>query len=247
MKSLTYFYFITCLLPTIAICQVGIGTTNPQQELHIAGSNSTVRIEGLNSTNNANNNGLRNQAVYVNASGDLIVPATPAGAESIFNINNFLSSYQLQTGTIGQGNSAQIYQSSSFTLDQDALVVITYNINLSIRDRAGTGFISDGKPKLVQSYFYLGNGTTADFSTSFGRAGQAYTNSISPSSSEYIVTGFFHNTATEILFLSAGTYSIHLYGLVFASDGGSAAQSSDAFSCYYGSASSDYLRVVALY
>ena len=51
--------------------QVGIGTTNPLQELHIAGTTSTIRVEGLNSINNSNNNGTDLASLAVDTNGDI--------------------------------------------------------------------------------------------------------------------------------------------------------------------------------
>lgn len=75
MKKITFimaFTMIITLCKTIN-AQVGIGNTNPQQELHISGANSTIRVEGLNSTNNANNNGTDLAAVVVDTNGDLSI------------------------------------------------------------------------------------------------------------------------------------------------------------------------------
>ena len=50
LASLTFYSLLS-------IGQVGINNTNPQQELHVSGTNSTIRIEGLNATNNPLNLG----------------------------------------------------------------------------------------------------------------------------------------------------------------------------------------------
>ena len=66
-----------CILATsITQAQVGIGTTSPQEELHIAGETSTIRIDGLNSTNNPKNNGL-DTSLSVNGSGTIILSNPP--------------------------------------------------------------------------------------------------------------------------------------------------------------------------
>src|SRR5690606_6174470 len=50
---------------------VGINTSNPQQKLHIAGSDSSFRIEMLDSINNLSNRNLMNAPLYVDAEGML--------------------------------------------------------------------------------------------------------------------------------------------------------------------------------
>ncbi|MGB1270353.1 MAG: hypothetical protein ACPG45_11515, partial [Flavobacteriaceae bacterium] len=70
---------------TTSFAQVGVGTTNPLQELHIAGTSSTIRIDGLNSANNTNNNGIDIAPVAVNALGDLQV-RTPIYGDNIQSV-----------------------------------------------------------------------------------------------------------------------------------------------------------------
>lgn len=86
-KNITRMVFMAAfaLCTKINYAQVGIGTTNPLQELHIAGTSSTIRIEGLNSTNNSNNNGIDIANVAVNTSGDLQV-RTPIYGDNIQSV-----------------------------------------------------------------------------------------------------------------------------------------------------------------
>ena len=52
---------------------VGIATNSPQEAFHVAGASNIVRIESLNSTNNANNNGLVPSVVKVDTNGNLVL------------------------------------------------------------------------------------------------------------------------------------------------------------------------------
>ncbi len=241
-KAPIFIVFTMLFVTMTSYGQVGIGTTNPQQELHVAGSSSTIRIDGLNSTNNPVNTGVRNQAVYVNANGDLILPATPAGAELLFSFNDFITTGQhVQTGTGGEGNSIQVYQTAPFILTQDALIMVTYSVSLTFNNRIGSGTVTDGKPKVAHNFFYVGDGTTPNFTTTYGYSGQTYSNN---ASFGFTPTGFAYNQSTEFIFLTAGTHSLHFYGYVFSGDGTS---TSDSFSSYMGASSTDLLKVVALY
>ena len=139
-----------CLLGVLAIfvshAQVGIGTTSPQEALHIAGSGSTLRVEGLNSSNNNNN--------------------------------------------FGGGSS--------------------YYVALDFESYDGTAKIDDGRAKVAHNYFYLGNGTTADTSKSYGMTSSVYTNINCDTA-----TGFIYNSRSMTIALDPGTYSVHLQGAVF--------------------------------
>ncbi len=240
--------FFLVLNTTTMYAQVGIGTTNPQQELHVSGNTSTIRIEGLNSANNANNTGLRDQPVYVNSDGDLKVPVSPANSEIKISNKNFISNgspVHITTGASGESGWGQIYQSPSFTLTQPAVVYINYAASFGITNIADTAALRDGKPRLVQNYFFIGDGTSPDFSTSYGTCSQTYTSYVS-TGSQFIVTQSIINSASDMVILPAGTYSIHLYGLVFASDGVTNLNTSDAFRAKFGTGI-DRINVTAFY
>lgn len=74
MKKAYYFFF--ALSFSASFSQVGIGTSSPQQELHVAGTNSTIRIEGLDAINDPLNDGPGNLTpVYVTNQGNLTLTA----------------------------------------------------------------------------------------------------------------------------------------------------------------------------
>ncbi len=246
-KAITFFLFVV-LNTTVILAQVGIGNTNPQKELHIGGNSSTIRVDGLNSINNSNNTGVRDQPVYVDANGDLKIPTGPSGVEILSSNNNFISdgsTYYLRTGTLGQAAWGEIYQSASFTLTQPAVIMVNYSVSFEVHQRDGTGQLEDGKPRLIQNYFFVGDGTTADFSTTYGRASTPFS-SYHPGGSHRFVTGYFTNVGYEIIALPAGTHSIHLYGYVFGNNGAGFSRTSDAFSVYYGGGG-DTITITAMY
>ncbi len=247
LKKITQVLLLLVLNTTIALAQVGIGTTDPQTSLHIGGTNSTMRIDGLNSVNNTNNTGVRNQPVYANSAGDLVIPSSPAGSEILFSGTDFINSSSssfVRTGYYGEGNRGEVSK-TTFTLSQPAIVLISYSLSFSVRNRADTSSIKDGKARLITSHFYMGNGATANTSMRYGVASQTYT-SLASSYGHHTVEGYSTNTATAMLFLPAGTHSIHMYGGVYGGNGITSPRSSDAFGARFG-AGTDQLFVVALY
>ncbi len=240
---------LTCILLCLSYSmfgQVGISTNNPQEELHIAGSGSTIRVDDLNSANKTNNYGIRPAAVHSNTNGDLILPPVPTNSEILFNGKDIIgSSIYLPTGLQGQAVNNQIYQTPSFTLTRNALVLIQYSMGFAIFNRIATQAVSDRKPRLVSNYLRLGNGTTVTSATHYARTGQSYTNSISPSSN-YIPIGWHYNGATDALILPPGTYSFHMYAYLF-NHGNINVKSSDSYSAIFGGSSREYLKITAFY
>lgn len=159
-----------CLLMSTLVCsQVGVNTTAPQEELHVEGANSTIRIEGLNAANNVLNHGVNeNTRVFVDADGDLVLGNEPTDIELIFNPENYLDD-PLDTGgsdtnVINQTGSGFGYSEGgwprqtgagldTFTLTRNAIVEINYSLSYEIY-KSGRG-IDDSHARTVQFYVYL--------------------------------------------------------------------------------------------
>ncbi len=188
---------------------VGIGTTNPQAALHISGNNASIRIDGLNSTNNTKNSGGSSMYnVMVDADGNLKL-AEISG--ELASSESFSSPQILQTGADASANSSELY-AETFTLTQRAFVTITYYISMEFDNYDGSAKLMDGGAKVAHNYWYLGNGVTPDTTKKYGMKSTVYSNSDCDTAS-----GFIFNSRSVTLPLSAGNYSIHLNGTV---DGG---------------------------
>lgn len=150
--------------------QVGIGTNSPVEQLHVAGTTSNIRVEGLNNPNNVKNlGGNSNSRVFVNAAGDLVLGERTNNIEVIMDVYNYLddaedtggddSNVITQTGT---GTGYQIAGSpdnigpglSNFTLSKKAIVEINYNLSWKIQ-KNNSNIIDDGAERIFQTFMYL--------------------------------------------------------------------------------------------
>jgi len=240
---------LTFFSTTLMHAQIGIGTTNPLEDLHISGNNSTLRIDGINATNNSNNlanvtNG-KNAIASADENGNIVLQSLPAGIDVLLNAKNFLpSNYFLDTGTSGQPDREEIYTSPSFTLTQSAVVTFKYSVSYKVLNRAGTLPVSDGKPRLVFTYLNLGDGSTADTSVRYATSAKTYTNS--HSGAGVVIDGTMYNSSSDSILLPAGTYSVHMFALIV-NYNGSSSSTSDAYSVTFGESTNEFINIIANY
>ena len=199
-------YYTTCVN-----AQVGIGTQNPQEELHVAGPTSNIRIEGLNETNNVNNLGnINTSKVFVNEFGELVLGELSDNVQLIFDSDNYLRDVQNPTSLIlqtGEGNGfsqagiPRLGLTESFTLTQPAIVEVNYSVSWNVgKNVTPTSRIDDFRARVVQTgmYFrkdnYLGDPVENDY---FGNPINGYLLCITASCSQVAgmiaVTGQIYN------------------------------------------------------
>lgn len=232
MKKIITLCLLGTLTATAGWSQVGIGTTNPEEALHVAGTSANIRIDGLNSTNNSKNLGGSDMYnVVVDADGNLSL--TELSGE-LSSEDSMVAPVVVQTTANAGMNSNELY-SKSFTLSQKALVVITYYVSMDFEDTSG-GTIVDGRAKIAHNYWYLGDGTTPDTTKSYGMTSAVYFNSDTLTASGYV-----YNSRSVTIPLDAGTYSIHLNGAVY----GGGLTSDAAFRVTFGDI--DRLDINAIY
>lgn len=182
-----------------AFSQVGIGTDNPQKELHVAGATSTIRIESLNSINEPTLNVAPKLApLYVTGDGDLTL--NPPGFNSgggagtneplnfLISIPNFVPNGPYGDGTVVANdatitNSVNQIVSVPFTSPQEALIEVRYAMTIDLSDQflpaPAASTFNDISARAVRCYFYIdlnSDGLDAvELSKIYGLHGEAYT------------------------------------------------------------------------
>ena len=163
MKKITYILLMA--FPCLIEAQVGINTTNPQQGVHVAGTESKVRIEGLSYPNNPDNLGPGSTTrVFVNASGDLILGTAQNNIAILFDAENYLddnstpSINQVTQHGYGDGFTfagvPRDIPNSTFTLTEPAIVEINYSVSWYI-EKNGSNRVGDGNARVIQTLMYF--------------------------------------------------------------------------------------------
>lgn len=168
MKNvLTILGLISCWF---AAGQVGINTTNPQQTVHVAGSVSNVKVEGLNDTNNAANLGPNSSTrVFADINGNLVLGSMGDNVEMLVDSENYLDDVEDPTSLINQTGNAFGYDPAgvptnfpgdAFTLTRNAIVEVNYSVSWSVYKTSGaSGRLADKHARIVQTALYFRNVT----------------------------------------------------------------------------------------
>lgn len=229
-NTLLLLLLLITLLPIFTLAQVGIGTTSPDEDLHIAGNNSTIRIESLNAANNVNNDGVRLAPVYVDGNGDLtLTPPNGTGGEPLnflIDIPNFIpdnplglpfdSGVVINNNDTGETSVEGFIHSVTFTVPQTAIVEVKYGVTIVITNVDMTlpalSYITDNEARTIQTFFCFdinNDGLDAmEKAKKYGQKGQFYASNWGGS------LGYPYMNSQGYATLPPGTHSIHFFGIV---------------------------------
>lgn len=165
-KNTSIITIILVLVANIVIGQVGVNTTNPQQEVHVAGPTENVRVEGLDATNNNNNLGPGSTTrVLVDADGNLVLGTASENIEILYDSENYLEDSISPDNLINQTGGGFGYNTAgipldglgaTFTLTQNAIIEVNYSVSWTVfKTNSGTGRIADDHARIVQTGIYF--------------------------------------------------------------------------------------------
>ncbi|MBX2829325.1 MAG: hypothetical protein KTR22_14255 [Flavobacteriaceae bacterium] len=194
--------------------ELGIKTNDPQNDIHIAGTGTGIRVDAFNTTNNLNNNGVDVTPVYVDSNGDLTLQA-PLVLNNMpeDNLTTFVSTATAVDAIGGGPLVASTLYTTTITLTQDALVEVVYQLGVNIENYLG-GTITDGAPRQYGTALFIDSNLV-------GYTSEAYANS---QTSGTICNGTFFlngNGYAQLTGVAAGTtYNVSVVGFVYGADYG---------------------------
>jgi len=208
-KSLFYFLMFASYSTYSQTQGVGINETTPQQALHLGASNSTIRVEGLDETNNAYNLGASNTyPLYVDNNGSLTLYNAASynsnGLDFLNNNNNINATIIIPEGDNDGVESAEVFN-FEVTVNRPSLVLVKYNVSFEVFENQTEKKLSDNLARRVNTYFKLDGGTRK-----YSHASKCYTGSTIND-----VAGILYNMSSSYIYLPvAGTHTIRMYAEV---------------------------------
>jgi hypothetical protein len=195
--------------------QVGVGTTNPQQKLHIASPTGTLRVESLNYLNNSYNGGDSDNdgdytnntyPLFVDDNGDFtlqFVPIINSGNVDAFDNAVLPNSSMTLLVNDTDGEMNQIIDSYTVVVNRPSVLELKYNISYNVYLNPGLTIINDGMARRVDTFV-----TVTGQTRRYGATSRCYS-----STSFNSFTGPYYSSSTTFITLpSAGSYDINIHG-----------------------------------
>lgn len=219
---------ILLIVPFWLNAQIGIGTSNPAADLHIAGNNATVRIQSLSAANYpAYNDGLKPVKAYVTNKGDITI--TPSAANEtgpggiiapvnfLLSQNNFIPDGPLNHGVIVNNSTLTTTANSllskiDFSAPSTALIEVKYSVSalLSRTDlNIATTAFNDISARVYKIYFCIdinNDGLSpAEASKRYGLNAQSYT------SNDQGILGYAYTNGHGYTTIPAGNHALYFF------------------------------------
>ena len=233
------YLLVFILLSSLCSAQVGIGTTNPQQELHISGTNATIRIEKLDDINSSTyNDGNKPASAYVDGYGDITVGSGTGLVDGqpinfLIEIPNFITDNPYvwttpdeinNTGIVINNTSSDesvvgFITSIPFYVPQESLIEVKYGITLYAKGED----MSDHAPPYIDVAYGQTISMAAFFCIDLDEDGiingSEYNKKYGRKGQFYEtqaggIQGFPYMNGQGYFTLPEGNYEIHFYGVV---------------------------------
>ncbi|MBB6371095.1 hypothetical protein [Chryseobacterium shigense] len=214
------------LSTTHVIAQIGISTQLPQKALHISGTVSTkpvsgtsvnivsptVRINGLNNTNQSKTEHLH--SVSVTDNGDLVLSQTitPIVMIDPINTSNIEKDYIPSAGVINQTAATTttnaVIRSFDFTLTSPSIVKFNTSTSFKFGKASDGTPITDGSNRTWGTKFSFSkvpSGSPISLNTYFGESVKSYNNVVN---STEVTNGILYTISDDTLYLIPGDYTL---------------------------------------
>ena len=223
-KIILLIFFFIGVNSNAQVSGVGINKDNPQQALHLGSQTGTIRVDGLNSTNNTFNGGGVDQTypVYVDHNGDLTLKVSAfqnsdgSDAYTTAAINGTVAITAIQLPN--DGYETVEMTSYTFTVARNTTLEIKYSLSIEVFQDNLLTIIKDPYARNITNFFTLDTPVLAPTTRRYAPSSRCYFNrndvATNPAALPDAATGYIYNSGTTYMNLTPGTHTIRFYGTV---------------------------------
>lgn len=226
MKSKIIFliFFFIGINSKAQVSGVGINEDTPQQALHLGSQTGTIRVDGLNSTNNTFNGGGVDQTypLYVDHNGDLTLKVSAfqnsdgSDAYTTSGINGSVAITLAQV--LNDGYETVEITSYTFTVARNTTLEIKYSLSIEVFANSALTIIKDQYARNITNFFTLDAATLTPTTRRYAPSSKCYFNRndivSNPAAAPDAATGYIYNSGTTYMNLTPGTHTVRFYGTV---------------------------------
>ena len=226
MKSKIIFliFFFIGINSNAQVSGVGINEDTPQQALHLGSQTGTIRVDGLNSTNNTFNGGGVDQTypLYVDHNGDLTLKVSAfqnSDGSDAYTTSGINGSVAITLAQVpNDGYETVEITSYTFTVARNTTLEIKYSLSIEVFQDNLLTIIKDPYARNITNFFTLDTPVLAPTTRRYAPSSRCYFNrndvATNPAALPDAATGYIYNSGTTYMNLTPGTHTIRFYGTV---------------------------------
>ena len=196
---------------------VGINESVPEQALHLGSQTGTIRVDGLNATNNTYNGGEvdKTYPLYVDENGDMTLQTSAYnnsdGNDAFLStdpINSELSITLLQPN---DGYEAIEITSYNFTVSRNTVLEIKYSLSIEVFQNNLLTTLRDPYARNITNFFTLNTPALTPTTRRYAAHSKCYFNynyELGVASPPNASTGYIYNSGTNYMYLTPGTHTL---------------------------------------
>lgn len=217
---------LTCSATFLSFSQtsgVGINEDTPEQALHLGSSTGTIRVDGLNATNNNYNGGELDKTypLYVDNNGDMTLQTTAYnnsdGNDAFLSTDPINSEVSITLAQANDGYEVIEITSYDFTVDRNTILEIKYSLSIEVFQDLLLNIIRDPYARNISNFFTLDTPVLTPTTRRYAAHSKCYFNynyENGAASLPNASTGYIYNSGTTYVTLTPGTHTLRFYGSV---------------------------------
>ena len=223
IRLLILTFLLSFISANSQVSGVGINETVPEQALHLGSQTGTIRIDGLNGTNNSYNGGEvdKTYPLYVDENGDMTLQTSAYnnsdGNDAFLStdpINSELSITLLQPN---DGYEVIEITSYNFTVSRNTVLEIKYSLSIEVFQNNLLTTLRDPYARNITNFFTLDTPVLIPTTRRYAAHSKCYFNynyELGAASPPNASTGYIYNSGTTYMYLTPGTHTLRFYGSV---------------------------------